>query len=185
MIRTLIVDDSPTMRALIAATLRRDSGITVIGQAGNPQEARAAIKALDPDVITLDIDMPGMNGLEFLEKLMRLRPMPVVMISTLTARGAEATLKALALGAVECVEKPQRGEGFDNLAGAIHTAAAARVRPAGETRPSGPPVPFRGAAGVIIGIGASTGGVEALGTVLAGFPPNCPPTVITQHIRPA
>lgn len=184
MIRTLIVDDSATMRALIAATLRRDPGITIVGQAGNPQEARSAIKALNPDVITLDIDMPGMNGLEFLEKLMRLRPMPVVMISTLTARGADATLRALALGAVECVVKPQRGEGFDNLAGAIHTAASARVRPLSDHRASLPPAPFAGE-GTIVGIGASTGGVEALVALLAAFPANCPPTLITQHIRPA
>jgi two-component system chemotaxis response regulator CheB len=184
MIRTLIVDDSATMRALIAVTLRRDPGITVVGQAGNPQEARAAIKALNPDVITLDIDMPGMNGLDFLEKLMRLRPMPVVMISTLTARGAEATLKALALGAVECVVKPSRGEGFDNLAGAIHTAASARVRAPADLPQGLAPVPFHGD-GTIVAIGASTGGVEALVALLASFPANCPPTLITQHIRPA
>ncbi|MBV8911762.1 MAG: chemotaxis response regulator protein-glutamate methylesterase [Acetobacteraceae bacterium] len=184
MIRVLIIDDSATMRALIAATLRRDPQITVIGQACNPQEARAAIKALNPDVITLDVDMPGMNGLDFLEKLMRLRPMPVVMISTLTARGAETTLKALALGAVECVEKPQRGEGFENLSEAIHTAAAARVRAAGEGGPRAAPAPFLGE-GTVVGIGSSTGGVEALTAVLSAFPANCPPTLITQHIRPA
>jgi two-component system chemotaxis response regulator CheB len=184
MIRTLIVDDSATMRALIAATLRRDPAITVVGQASNPHEARTAIKALNPDVVTLDVDMPGMDGLEFLEKLMRLRPMPVVMISTLTARGAETTLKALALGAVECVQKPQRGEGFDNLSGAIHIAASARVRAIGDTRPSAPAAPFRGE-GMLVGIGASTGGVEALTSVLPCFPANCPPTLVTQHIRPA
>lgn len=183
MIRTLIVDDSATMRALIAATLRRDPGITVVGQACNPHEARAAIKALNPDVVTLDIDMPGMNGLEFLERLMRLRPTPVVMISTLTARGAEATLRALALGAVECVEKPRAGEGFADLAGAVRTAGAAKVRPLIDSGPIGP-APFRGE-GAVIAIGASTGGVEALSSLLARFPANCPPTLITQHIRPA
>ena len=184
MIRTLIVDDSPTMRALIAANLRRDPGIDVVGQACDPQEARAAIKALNPHVVTLDIDMPGMNGLEFLERLMRLRPTPVVMISTLTARGAEATLRALSLGAVECVVKPRNGEGFEDLAGAIRTAAAARVRPLTDAGPAPATVPFKGN-GTIVAIGASTGGVEALGSVLGRFPANCPPTVITQHIRPA
>ncbi|GAC1345893.1 MAG: protein-glutamate O-methylesterase CheB [Acetobacteraceae bacterium] len=184
MIRVLIVDDSATMRALIAATLRSDPGITVVGEASNPHEARAAIKELNPHVVTLDIDMPGMNGLEFLERLMRLRPTPVVMISTLTARGADASLRALALGAIECVEKPRRGEGFEDLAGAIRTAAAARVRPLADARPSAPPAMFNGE-GTVVAIGSSTGGVEALGALLGSFPANCPPTLITQHIRPA
>jgi two-component system chemotaxis response regulator CheB len=184
MIRVLIVDDSATMRALIAANLRQDSGIEVVGQAHDPQQARAAIKVLNPDVLTLDIDMPGMNGLEFLQKLMRLRPMPVVMISTLTSRGTEATLRALALGAIDCVVKPRYGEGFDNLPEAIRAAAMARVRPLAERAPSSTVVPFSGE-GRIVGIGASTGGVEALTSLLASFPDNCPPTLVTQHIRPA
>ncbi len=183
MIRTLIVDDSATMRALIAATLRRDPGITVVGQACDPEAARTAIKTLNPDVVTLDIDMPGMNGLEFLERIMRLRPTPVVMVSTLTASGADATLRALALGAVECVVKPRPGEGFDDLASAVRVAAAARVRPLGVPRPSLPSAPFHGD-GALVAIGASTGGVEALLAVLGGFPANCPPTLVTQHIRP-
>src|ERR1700744_3380123 len=100
-IKVLIVDDSATMRSLIGAVLRRDPEIDVVGMAGDPLEARAAIKALEPDVLTLDIEMPNMNGLEFLEKIMRLRPMPVVMVSTLTHRGAEASLQALEIGAVD------------------------------------------------------------------------------------
>ena len=131
MIRALIVDDSATMRSLICGILSRDPEIEVVGQAADPIEARAAIKALNPDVITLDVEMPNMNGLEFLEKLMRLRPMPVVMVSTLTVRGAEASLNALELGAVDCVGKPSTAgaDAFDVLAARVKAAATARVRP--------------------------------------------------------
>jgi len=108
--RVLVVDDSPTMRGLISAVLSSDPEVDVIGQAGDALEAREAIKRLNPDVVTLDIEMPNMNGLEFLEKIMRLRPMPVIMVSTMTHRGAEATLAALEIGAFDCVGKPQPGE---------------------------------------------------------------------------
>lgn len=184
MIKTLVVDDSPSMRALIVAALRRDGGIDVVGEAGDPHEARAAIKALSPDVITLDVEMPGMSGLEFLERLMRLRPMPVVMVSNLTSEGAEASLRALALGAIECVPKPRMGGSFDDVAAAVRVAAAARVRPLGAKPARVEPERYDGE-GVILAIGASTGGVEALSTVLSSFPENCPPTLITQHIRPS
>jgi two-component system chemotaxis response regulator CheB len=184
MIRVVIVDDSATMRSLIAATLRRDPEIEVVGQAGDPLEAREAIKALNPDVITLDVEMPNMNGLEFLEKIMRLRPMPVVMVSTLTVRGAEATLEALSLGAIDCVAKPSTGgaDAFDDLAAKVKAAARARVR----ASPSATAKPAERLDhkpdGRVIAIGSSTGGVEALITVLSRFPANCPPTVITQHM---
>src|SRR6201999_4456966 len=105
----LVVDDSATMRGLIAATLKRDPEIEILGFANDPLEAREQIKKLNPDVVTLDIEMPHMNGLEFLEKIMRLRPTPVVMISTLTQAGADMTLAALELGAVDCVGKPSAG----------------------------------------------------------------------------
>ena len=101
--RVLVVDDSPTMRGLITAVLSADPDVTVIGQAGDALEAREAIKKLNPDVVTLDIEMPNMNGLDFLEKIMRLRPMPVIMVSTLTHRGAEASLAALEIGAFDCI----------------------------------------------------------------------------------
>ncbi len=104
-VRVLVVDDSATMRGLITAGLNRDPEIEVVGSAGDPYEARGAIKALNPDVITLDIEMPNMNGLDFLDKIMRLRPMPVVMVSSLTQAGAEVTLRALEIGAVDCVGK--------------------------------------------------------------------------------
>ena len=184
MIRVLIVDDSATMRSLIATVLQRDPEIEVIGEAGDPLEAREAIKQLNPDVITLDVEMPNMNGIDFLEKIMRLRPMPVVMVSTLTVRGAEATLEALELGAIDCVAKPSTGglEDFQDLPFKVKAAAKAKVKP---LRQAGgpPPTPLEHTPdGRVIAIGSSTGGVEALITVLSRFPANCPPTVITQHM---
>eukprot|EP01035_Chromulina_nebulosa_P002208 gene2208-2977_t len=169
------------MRGLIGATLRRDPEIEVVGFAADPHEARAAIKALNPDVITLDIEMPNMNGLEFLEKIMRLRPMPVVMLSTLTLAGAEATLRALELGAVDCIAKPagpaQGGDALGELAARVKAAAAARVRPIGQPGVSRPPPRSYRPSGHLVAIGSSTGGVEALLTVIASFPKDCPPAV--------
>lgn len=190
-VRVLIVDDSPTMRQLIAASLRRDPDIEVVGSAGDPLEARQAIKSLDPDVVTLDVEMPNMNGLEFLEKIMRLRPTPVVMVSTLTQRGAAASLQALELGAVDCVGKPAHGSGagaggFTDLAEKVKAAAKARVRNRAAPVAAAPPrapASYRGSRAVLA-IGSSTGGVEALISVLSAFPENCPATVITQHMPP-
>lgn len=184
-IRVLVVDDSATMRALIRAALGRRPDLEVVGEAGDPLEARQAIRALNPDVITLDVEMPNMNGLEFLERLMRLRPMPVVMVSTLTQRGADATLAALELGAVDCVGKPTNlhDDSFERLADTV--AAAARARPVRhEGGAPAAPVETCSPGGSIVALGASTGGVEALLTVLSAFPANCPPTVITQHMPP-
>ena len=185
MIRVLIVDDSATMRSLIAANLSADREIEVVGQAADPLQAREAIKLLNPDVITLDVEMPNMNGLEFLEKLMRLRPTPVVMVSTLTVRGAEATLTALELGAVECFGKPSSAgpRAFDQLAEKVKLAARARPRAARSPAPISVSAPGAYAPdGRILAIGSSTGGVEALMTLIAHLPANCPPTVITQHM---
>ena len=106
-VRVLIVDDSATIRNIIATTLARDPDIEVIGSVGDPIEARAAIKELNPDVITLDVEMTKMNGIEFLETIMRLRPMPVIMVSTLTQAGAATSIESLELGAFDCVGKPQ------------------------------------------------------------------------------
>jgi len=183
-VKVLVVDDSPTMRGLITMALRRDPDIDVVGAAADPIEARAAIKALNPDVITLDVEMPGMNGIEFLEKLMRLRPTPVVMVSTLTYKGAAITLEALALGAIDCVGKPAAGdweEGFGELAAKVKAASGARIRSSQGTPASPVRTNFR-SNGMLLAVGASTGGVEALLTLLSSFPANCPPTVITQHM---
>lgn len=184
--RVLVVDDSLTMRRIVTAMLEVDPEIEVVGGAGDPLEARAMIKALNPDVVTLDVEMPNMNGLEFLEKIMRLRPMPVVMISTLTHRGAEASIRALELGAFDCVGKPSMGtdaaEAFARLPMIVKTAKSARPRQLDASPRAAPSIaPFSPNANVVA-IGSSTGGVEALLTVIANLPANCPPTVITQHM---
>nr|WP_304502417.1 chemotaxis response regulator protein-glutamate methylesterase [Brevundimonas sp. PAMC22021] len=172
------------MRGLISAALKRDPEIEVVGTAADPIEARAAIKALNPDVITLDVEMPNMNGLEFLEKIMRLRPMPVVMVSTLTAAGTDVTLAALEIGAVDAVAKPASAtsEAFGELAAKVKAAARSRVRPRGEHATAAAPSNYQPDPRGVLAIGASTGGVEALLTVLSGFPANCPATVVTQHM---
>ncbi len=183
--RVLVVDDSPTMRGLITAVLNSDPEVSVVGQASDALEARAAIKELNPDVVTLDIEMPNMNGLEFLDKIMRLRPMPVIMVSTMTHQGANATLAALEIGAFDCVGKPSPGDvrPFMDLAEKVKAAARSSLR-----RKASPPAPaitpsaeYR-VGRKVVAIGSSTGGVEALITVLQNFPKNCPPTVITQHM---
>jgi two-component system chemotaxis response regulator CheB len=183
-VRVLVVDDSATMRGLITARLRADPMIEVVGQASDPHEARRAIKQLNPDVITLDIEMPNMDGIEFLDKIMRLRPTPVIMISTLTQKGADVSLHALEIGAFDCIAKPGSGnsDDFDLLTEKVKAAANSRRR----FRRQETVVTERAVAFApddrIIAIGASTGGVEALITILSHFPPNCPPTVISQHM---
>ncbi|GAN79217.1 protein-glutamate methylesterase/protein-glutamine glutaminase [Acidocella aminolytica] len=186
-VRAVIVDDSATMRAVISATLRSDPEIEVVGEAADPHEARQLIKLLSPDVITLDIEMPNMDGLSFLEKIMRLRPTPVVMVSTLTQAGAETSLRALEIGAFDCVAKPSAAvpDSFTVLADRVKAAAQAGRKPRPLARP-------REAAGLqnyapdgrIVAIGSSTGGVEALIEILSKFPRNCPPTIISQHMPP-
>lgn len=185
-VRVLIVDDSATMRGLIKAVLSQDPDIEVIGTAADPLEARAAIKTLNPDVITLDIEMPNMSGLDFLEKIMRLRPMPVIMVSTLTQHGAESTLKALEIGAFDCVGKPMNGvtakEAFAELVDKVKAAARAKMRAFSQTASAKPQAGHFTSDGRVLAIGSSTGGVEALLAIISTFPANCPPTVITQHM---
>ena len=200
-VRVLIVDDSSLMRQLLARILSSDPEIEVVATAEDPHRARELIKKHNPDVITLDIEMPRMDGLTFLDKIMTLRPMPVVMISSLTQRGADATLRALESGAVGFIGKPttdprDRMEAKrDIIAQKVKAAARARVRARGvhaqgdHARGQARAAP-RAATGageafdrsLVIGIGASTGGVEALREVLCGFPANCPPIVVTQHM---
>lgn len=184
-IRVLVVDDSPTMRAILRTWLERDGGIAVVGEAGDPYEAREAVKALSPDVITLDVNMPRMDGLEFLEKLMRLRPTPVIMVSSEVAAGAAAAVEALAVGAFDCVAKPADGniaEALGDLALKVRAAAEAPRGALGARQVRHvPTVDFR-PNGRIVAIGASTGGVDALTSLLSAFPANCPPTVVVQHM---
>ncbi|MEM6415861.1 MAG: chemotaxis response regulator protein-glutamate methylesterase [Pseudomonadota bacterium] len=184
-VRVLVVDDSRTMRAVIKSRLRNDNDIEVCGEAADPYEAREAIKALNPDVVTLDVEMPKMNGLEFLEKIMRLRPTPVIMISTLTQNGAAASIEALAIGAFDVIGKPHGSEfssAFTELPEKVKAAAQSDI--AKRCRAANPPKQTDGfkPADKIVAIGASTGGVEALLQVLSEMPENCPPTVITQHM---
>jgi len=192
-IRVLVIDDSAVMRQLLTDLLQRDPGIQVIGTAADPYIAREKIKRLRPDVLTLDVEMPGMDGLTFLEKLMRLHPLPVVMVSSVTQQGAQATLRALALGAVDFVSKP-RADARDALPALvqeihakIHMAAHARVRTASELQPSldrSTPAEGRHAHARVVAIGASAGGTQAIGEVLATLPETTPGIAIVQHMPP-
>lgn len=186
-IRVLIIDDSPTMRAVLAARLSDYADIQVVGLASNAAEGRAMIKELEPDVVTLDIEMPGMNGLDFLGKIMSLRPMPVIIVSGLTQAGSDATAQALALGAVDCYCKVDQGaagiEDDGRLAGMVRNAARVRVRRRDTIKIEAPVrKAARGGDARLIAIGSSTGGVEALQVLLSSFPPDCPPTMIVQHV---
>lgn len=188
-IRVLIVDDSRFVRRLLRDILDGEPGITVVGEAEDPLVARQLIKELNPDVLTLDIEMPNMDGLAFLEKLMTLRPMPVLMISTLTEAGADASLRALELGAVDVLAKPTRDlrNGLaamaEDLIAKVRAAARARVRSLSE-RPAVPRPLETGEfdPAMMIAVGASTGGVEALTALIQALPRNCPPMVIVQHM---
>ncbi|KLD78671.1 chemotaxis response regulator protein-glutamate methylesterase [Xanthomonas hyacinthi] len=196
--RVLIVDDSAVVRQMLTEILSRAPGIEVVGSAADPILAREKIKRLNPDVITLDVEMPRMDGLAFLENLMRLRPTPVVMISSLTERGADTTLQALALGAVDFISKPKldvaRGleEYAEEIIGKVKAAATAKVRaldrPAA-ARPAGNAVAPSAVSTLkfrttdrLIAIGASAGGTEALRVVLEGMPADAPAVVMTQHL---
>jgi two-component system, chemotaxis family, protein-glutamate methylesterase/glutaminase len=191
-IKVLIVDDSALIREVLSRTLGKDGDILVVGTAEDPIDAREKIKRLNPDVVTLDIEMPNMNGLQFLDKLMRLHPLPVVMVSTLTTKGASETLLALELGAVDFVAKPNAtlAGGLDafgeNLRQKVRAASHSDVK-GRAMRAAAPIVAVRTAAaprGALIAIGASTGGVEAIRVVLSTMPPDCPPIVIAQHMPP-
>lgn len=193
-IRVLVVDDSALMRTLISNVLTQ-AGLHVVGVAPDPFVAWEKIKALAPDVLTLDVEMPGMDGISFLEKLMTLAPMPVVMVSALTAAGCEVALRALDLGAIDVVAKPKvdvmtgtvglARELVDKVKSAAH--AWGQFRPAGATKPAPPAIrptakPVIGATQKVIAIGASTGGTEALRAFLEVMPLDAPGVVIAQHM---
>ena len=196
--RVVVVDDSALVRGLLAEIIDRQPDMCCVGAASDPLVAREMIRNLNPDVITLDIEMPRMDGIDFLSRLMRLRPMPVVMVSTLTERGADVTLKALELGAVDFVAKPKIGvaDGLRQLGAditdKIRTAACARVHrlhtaPAATAgaSPFAAPVSLgRLSTEKIIFIGASTGGTEATREVLVQLPADAPAVMITQHMPP-
>ena len=195
----MVVDDSALVRSLLAEIINREPDMECVGAAADPLLAREMIRELDPDVITLDVEMPRMDGIDFLGKLMRLRPMPVVMVSTLTERGAEVTMRALELGAIDFVAKPKIGvaDGIralaSDIAEKIRIAAQAQVRrapaaaatPSGE-RPAGPAPTAIGRLSTekIIFIGASTGGTEATKALLMDMPSDSPAIMITQHMPP-
>lgn len=203
-IRVLIVDDSALVRSLLSEIINRQADMECVGVANDPLIAREMIRELSPDVITLDIEMPRMDGLDFLGRLMRLRPTPVVMISTLTERGAEATLKALELGAVDFVSKPRIGlaEGLrelsDQIVDKVRVASVANVRrstpksDAISTSPKDavPTTPSVRAIGAsfstekLVFIGASTGGTEAIKEILVRLPADFPAVLVTQHMPP-
>lgn len=198
MINVLIIDDSELVRELLTTILSQDRHIKVVGTAVDPIDARTKIKQLNPDVITLDIEMPRMDGITFLKNLIRLRPMPVVMISTLTEKGADITLEALQLGAVDFIPKPKL-DVRTNLAAMTQeiiakVKLAAKVNVATLTsnltkqqsiKPITPMLSVSGQARIkFIAIGASTGGTEAIKQVLLTLPNNMPPILIVQHMPP-
>ena len=191
-VKVLIVDDSAVIRQLLSMLLSEDPEIEVVGTAGDPLIARERIKELNPDVVTLDVEMPNMDGVTFLRKIMALRPMPVVMISTLTQAGAETTLEALEIGAVDFIAKPTHdvANGLAGIASELQSKIkhAARARVGGRGAPLAKPrierPQWAGSDERIIAIGASTGGVEALKKLLMGMPAVCPPILITQHMPP-
>jgi two-component system chemotaxis response regulator CheB len=202
-VRVLIIDDSAYVREIMTEILRADAAIEVVGCASDAHVAREMIRKLNPDVLTLDVEMPRMDGLTFLRNLMRLRPMPVVMVSSLTERGAEVTLEALALGAVDFLPKPHLDLGTTlrdyaaELVGMVKAAAFAGVRPRAPGNPATPAATAATAAkaarpqaavsttNLILAVGASAGGTEAIRELLSGLPPDAPGTVITQHIPKA
>ena len=192
MIRVLIIDDSATMRAILMSRLSAEADISVIGTAANAAEGRELIKRFNPDVVTLDIEMPGMNGLDFLEKIMTLRPTPVIIVSGSTQEGNEITARALALGAVDCYAKSDRTgmlqlDDNGRLANLVREAAQVRFNNRWPVSPKVVAATKRSAITSdtrLIAIGSSTGGVEALQVLLKDFPDNCPPTVIVQHVNP-
>ena len=196
-IRVLCVDDSALIRSLMTEIINSQPDMVVVATASDPLIARDLVKQHNPDVMTLDVEMPRMDGLEFLEKLMRLRPMPVVMVSSLTAHGSEAALRALELGAIDFVTKPRLGirDGLlsytELITGKIRIAAAAKLLPPRRSAPGGAVVaaadapllrsPLLSTEKLII-IGASTGGTEAIREVLQPLPPDCPGIMIAQHM---
>ena len=195
-IKVLIIDDSSVIRAVIKEVLKDETDILIVGEAKDPLIAREQIKKLNPDVLTLDVEMPKMDGITFLKNLMRLRPMPVIMLSTLTTKGADTTLDALELGAIDFIAKPSFEELIENKS-AFKTKLIRKIKFAasidnknhklisGSSKVDENIVhSFVGCqrANHIVAIGASTGGTEAFKRIITTLPKNCPPIVVTIHI---
>ncbi|MFM9835437.1 MAG: chemotaxis response regulator protein-glutamate methylesterase [Methylophilaceae bacterium] len=194
--KVLVIDDSALIRTLLTEIINSQKDMQVVGVAPDPIVARDMIKELNPDVLTLDVEMPKMDGLDFLERLMRLRPMPVVMVSTLTERGSEITLRALELGATDFVTKPKMSisdgmrEYTDLIADKIRAASQARISSlpssvSKNAKQNEAPVSLRNpliSSEKLIIVGASTGGTEAIKSFLLGMPSDCPGILITQHM---
>jgi two-component system chemotaxis response regulator CheB len=188
-VRVIIVDDSALMRELLTEILSRDPEIEVVDTAADPLIAREKIKKHNPDVITLDVEMPRMSGIEFLSRIMALRPMPVIMFSSLTQQGTDTTLKALELGAVDAIGKPSGfvAAGMNDLAeeliSKVKGAALSKVRnkPVEIKKAVIAPSQYRD---MVIALGASTGGVPVLNAIIDALPTNAPPVLITQHMPP-
>ena len=193
-IKILIVDDSAVMRQMLKSILTTQPDFEVVGEAEDPYDAREKIKNLSPDVLTLDVEMPKMDGISFLEKLMNLRPMPVIMVSTLTGRGTETAIAALQLGALDCIEKPTATSDAALASFAVELQAMIRMASTANIRPRRQKVEHIAVTATqfklgrnapkLIAIGASTGGVEALTEALVHLPTNLPPIVIAQHMPP-
>ena len=188
-IRVVVVDDSALIRNLLTAIINETPDMEVVATASDPILARERIRETSPDVVTLDVDMPRMDGLEFLRRLMRLRPMPVLMISSLTAAGSETALAALELGAVDFVHKPAEDvarrmpDYAEEIRAKLRMAAAARPRPPRRAQPAPARMPAGPGAGrALIFVGASTGGTEAIKDFLLGLPADGPPILIVQHM---
>ena len=186
--KVLVVDDSLTMRALISGALEKISGIQVVGTAESAAEARDEVERLKPDVMTLDVEMPGMSGIEYLEELMEKRPMPVIMFSARTDAGAEASIEALRLGAIDCFPKPKVAT--QDEFGKLLTQIAKRLKgakdvPLGRVAATAPVVAQDfDWNGRLLAIGSDEQGMQALFDLLGSFPANCPPTIVVQHLRP-
>lgn len=192
MIRVLVVDDSALVRRVLSEELSKFPDIQVVGTAVDPYMARDRIVELKPDVLTLDVEMPRMDGLSFLSKLMKHHPLPVIVVSSLTPKDSENALRALQLGAVEVIPKP--GSQFTvpdvgrRLVRAIRAASVARVRRVveepGDQKRVAPAIKNLETTHKVIGIGASTGGTQAIERLLTALPPNSPGTAIVQHMPP-
>lgn len=185
--KVLVIDDSITMRALFTNALERNKGLVVVGSANGADEAREMIAELKPDVLTLDVEMPGKNGLEFLEEIMETKPMPVVMLSTLTQKGSDVTIRALELGAVDCLPKPARAtpDEFEKISGKLGKVVMTAAKTNLAARKAGPAVPAAPVSdgsyawdGSVVVISGGMGGIDAATDMLSTFPANCPPTIL-------